>query len=181
MTAEGASCAARAVPSRKACRPRGPRCFPADRFPDGVPASGESPAPRSYQSNQRAKHLRENTTTRPFEKASRRVRTPSRRLLDSHSLFFQKVTHGPLGPTGGNSRAGWGTPGQLAGPTRRQGRQLARSSGPTGGRLASPTRPLPFGEATSPSATRPRELPPPWLTHPRATTAWRATSCAVPS
>ena len=66
-------------------------------------------------------------------------------------------------------------------PTAPRGRQLARASGPTGGRLASPTRPLPFGEATSPSATRPRDMRPPGPTRPRATTACLATSSAVPS
>ena len=121
VTAEGASCAARAVPSRKACRPRGPRCFPADRFPDGVPASGESPAPRSYQNNQRAKHLRENTTTRPFEKASRRVRTPS--VSPSPRLplaFFPK----------GDTRATWTHRGQLAGRLGHAGATRGADSAP---------------------------------------------------
>ena len=72
--------------------------------------------------------------------------------------------------------------GQLTEPTGRQGRQLSLGQvGPRGGRLASPTRPLPFGEATSPSATRPRDLRPPGPTRPRATTACAATSSAVPS
>ena len=72
---------------------------------------------------------------------------------------------------------------ELAEPTWRQRRQLARASGPTGGRLASPIRapPFHFGEATSPSATRPRDLRPPGATRPRATTACAATSSAVPS
>ena len=70
---------------------------------------------------------------------------------------------------------------RLAEPTGRQGRQLAGASRRTGGRLASPTGPLPFGEATSPGATRPRDLRPPGPTRPRATTACAATSSAVPS
>ena len=49
VTAEGASCAARAVPSEGMQTTRTARCVPADRFPDGVPAPGESPAPRSGQ------------------------------------------------------------------------------------------------------------------------------------
>ena len=49
VTAEGASCAARAVPSEGMQTTWTARCFPADRFPDGVPAPGESPAPRSGQ------------------------------------------------------------------------------------------------------------------------------------
>ena len=49
VTAEGASCAARAVPSEGMQTQRTARRVPADRFPDGVPAPGESPAPRSLQ------------------------------------------------------------------------------------------------------------------------------------
>eukprot|EP00964_Phaeocystis_antarctica_P067414 scaffold40800_cov69-Phaeocystis_antarctica.AAC.9 len=61
------------------------------------------------------------------------------------------------------------------------GRQLASATRTPGKRLASPTGPLPFGEATSPGATRPRDLRPPGPTRPRATSACAATSSAVPS
>ena len=59
------------------------------------------------------------------------------------------------------------------GPSRNilPGRQLARASVPTGGgRLAgatSPTRPLPFDEAISPSATRPRDMRPSVIESPQ--------------
>ena len=53
-------------------------------------------------------------------------------------------------------------------PTRRQGRQLARAPRTPGRRLASPTGPLPFGEAPGPGPTRPRDLRPPGPTRPRA-------------
>ena len=43
--------------------------------------------------------------------------------------------------------------------TGRQGRQVAGASGTTGGRLASPTRPRPFGESPPRGPTRPRLAP----------------------
>ena len=49
VTAEGASCAARAVPSGSVSCMLAARRVQTDRFPDGVPAPGESPAPRSGQ------------------------------------------------------------------------------------------------------------------------------------
>jgi len=44
VTAEGASCAARAFPSEGMQTTRTARCVPADRFPDGVPGTGREPS-----------------------------------------------------------------------------------------------------------------------------------------
>eukprot|EP00964_Phaeocystis_antarctica_P112499 scaffold76638_cov54-Phaeocystis_antarctica.AAC.4 len=43
VTAEAASCAARAVLSEGMQTTRTARCVPADRFPDGVPGTGQEP------------------------------------------------------------------------------------------------------------------------------------------
>ena len=44
VTAEGASCAARAFPSEGMQTTRTARCVPADHFPDGVPGTGREPS-----------------------------------------------------------------------------------------------------------------------------------------
>eukprot|EP00964_Phaeocystis_antarctica_P073149 scaffold44848_cov66-Phaeocystis_antarctica.AAC.10 len=44
VTAEGASCAARAVLSEGMQTTRTARCVPADCFPDGVPGTGREPS-----------------------------------------------------------------------------------------------------------------------------------------
>ena len=92
-------------------------------------------------------------------------------LFQKATGLYTRATRPTLGATRGTD-------------SRRQGRQhytRRGECGPTDGRLASPTRPLPFGEATSPSATRPRDLRPPGPTRPLATTVRAATSCAAPS
>ena len=118
-----------------------------------------------------------------------RSHSPRRGSLTSSRMLRLKTRLGRLGTRLGRFPKGdWDSHtsdsdhrGRLAEPTGRQGRQLARATGTPGRRLASPTRPLPFGEATSPVATRPRDLRPPGPTRPRATTACAATSSAVPS
>ena len=125
---------------------------------------------RAKSATRRLTHLKKPTPTRRLPTPTRCLAIPTHHFHGATGLFVgatRPFSKRRLGPTHGRLDA----PGQLAEPTPRQGWQLARSSGPTGGgRLASPTRPLPFGEATSPRATRPRDLRPPWPTRPRATT-----------
>ena len=141
--------------------------------------------------NETSPQLRKNgdsprpTRRSPLPLAARPVPTRRRSVPTGNTTAPTGNATGRLGPF---PKGDWGLHTgdsgdrrRLAEPTGRQGRQLAGASRRTGGRLASPTGPLPFGEATSPGATRPRDLRPPGPTRPRATTACAATSSAVPS
>ena len=112
---------------RKACRPRGPPvCVPADRFPDGVPAPGESPQHRGQgKSDQRAKSATRRLTHSKRRLAASRLPLAASRLplaalrfpltfftgrlafCWGDSALFQKATRPDTRATrrtGGNSR-----------------------------------------------------------------------------
>ena len=160
VTAEGPGCAARPVPSEGMQTTRTTRCVPADRFPDGVPAPGESPAPRSGQMRSAREVCNEATHAFKRRLAASRLPLAASRLPLAASRFPLTIFTGRLGfllgrlgpfPKGDSARhTGDSTHrGQLAEPTRRQGRQLARSSGPAGGDSLAPL-------GSSPLARRPR-------------------------
>ena len=86
VTAEGASCVARAVPSGSvSCMLAAPR-VPTDRFKRGVPAQGESPAPRPWK--RRAARS---------QRVVRRSLQPTRDNTETKT-FFQSVADGRFVP-----------------------------------------------------------------------------------
>ena len=170
VTAEGASCAARAVPSEGTQTTRTARCVPADRFPDGVPAPGESPAPQSWQTRPARQVCK--MTIRPFSPVPfpsflfPRLPVLKVRLApftfykcDSHlSKSRVALSHGrldaargrvdPHGTTrGGDSPQGKATCDHRGGNSRSGGRRLAAASCPGWGRLAGASWPTPLPRA----------------------------------
>ena len=171
---------------RKECRPRGPlgvsrliasRMVFRHRARARHRGQGKRDQ-RAKSATRRLTHLKKPTPTRRLPTPTRCLAIPTHHFHGATGLFVgatRPFSKRRLGPTHGRLDA----PGATCGTDSAPGAATRSVEWTRGGRLASPTRLLPFGEATSPRATRPRDSRPPWPTRPRATTVCPATSSAV--